>query len=322
MSEGEMLVIKVPGSTANLGPGFDSIGLALNLYLTLEVEHSDNYEMIPLSEPLSIYPADESNFIFQVAMDTAMKYGRELPGCKVRISSDIPLTRGLGSSAAAIVAGIELADSLCELHLSQQEKLEISSCMEGHPDNAGASLLGGMVIGFQSEDEVNVQSIKNLALDIIAVVPKEELLTKESRAVLPEEWSFKKAVQAGAVGNVMVAALLCGNYQLAGKMMKADLYHHPYRKKMVPHMDAVENAAPGLGAFGVALSGAGPAVLSLAEAGMAPEVANGLRKVLPDMEILCLEIDQAGSTVLKKKIAESEFSYILNGESRKKAMSK
>ncbi|PWW29677.1 homoserine kinase [Cytobacillus oceanisediminis] len=313
MSEGEMLVIKVPGSTANLGPGFDSIGLALNLYLTIEAERADTFEMIPLSAPLSIYPADESNFIFQVAKDTAKKYGRELPGCKARISSDIPLTRGLGSSAAAIVAGIELADSLCGLHLSQQEKLELSSRMEGHPDNAGASLLGGMVIGCQSEEEVNVQSIKNLALDIVAVVPKEELLTKESRGVLPEEWSFKEAVQAGAVGNVMVAALLSGNYPLAGKMMKADLYHHPYRKKMVPHLEVIETVAPGLGSFGVALSGAGPAVLCLAEAGLAPSVAGGLEKLLPDMDILCLQIDQEGSSVLKKSLAEEqepEFGHI------------
>lgn len=313
MSEGEMLVIKVPGSTANLGPGFDSIGLALNLYLTLEAERADTFEMIPLSAPLSIYPADESNFIFQVAMDTAKKYGKELPGCKARISSDIPLTRGLGSSAAAIVAGIELADSLCGLHLSQQEKLELSSRMEGHPDNAGASLLGGMVIGCQSEAEVNVQSIKNLALDVIAVVPKEELLTKESRGVLPEEWSFKEAVQAGAVGNVMVAALLSGNYSLAGKMMKADLYHHPYRKKMVPHLEVVEEVAPRLGAFGVALSGAGPAVLCLAEAGFASSVAEGLQKLLPAMDILCLQIDQEGSSVLKKSLAEEqepEFGHI------------
>lgn len=313
MSEGEMFVIKVPGSTANLGPGFDSIGLALNLYLTLEAERADHFEMIPLSAPLSIYPSDESNFIFQVAKETAKKYGRELPGCKARISSEIPLTRGLGSSAAAIVAGIELADALCGLQLSQQEKLELSSRMEGHPDNAGASLLGGMVIGCQSEEEVNVQSIKNLSLDIVAVIPKEELLTKESRGVLPESWSYKEAVQAGAVGNVMIAALLSGNYSLAGNMMKADLYHHPYRKKMVPHLAAIEKVAPGLGAFGVALSGAGPAVLCLAEAGLAPAVSVGLKEIFPDMDILCLQIDQKGSSVLKKSLAEElelEFGYI------------
>ena len=309
MSESEMVVIKVPASTANLGPGFDSIGLALNLYLTLEAERADKFEMIPLSEPLSIYPSDESNFIFQVAKDTAKKYGRELPGCKARISSDIPLTRGLGSSAAAIVAGIELADALCDLQLSQYEKLELSSRMEGHPDNAGASLLGGLVIGCMSEEEVSVQSIKNISFDVIAVVPKEELLTKESRGVLPEAWSFKEAVQAGAVGNVMVAALLSGNYSLAGKMMSADLFHHPYRKKMVPHLEVIEKEAPRLGAFGVALSGAGPAVLCLAESESAPAVAEGLQRVFPEMEILSLKIDQEGSTVLKKSLAELEIGH-------------
>lgn len=297
MSEKEMLIIKVPGSSANLGPGFDSIGLALNVYLTLEVERAEQWEVIPLSEHLSQFPKDETNFILHIAMDIASKFNQQLPHCRIKVKSDIPLARGLGSSAAAIVAGIELADVLCKLNLTKHEKLELASQIEGHPDNVGASLLGGLVVGWQSEDEVCAESFKQLGFSAVAVVPKEELLTKESRGVLPGSFLYRQAVEAGAIGNVLVASLLNGNFELAGKMMQADLYHHPYRKKIVPHLNIIEEAAPGFGAFGVALSGAGPTVLCLAKAELVPAVIKGLQSVLPEMDYLHLEIDQEGSRI-------------------------
>src|SRR3954447_17781412 len=201
MSESDMLIIKVPASTANLGPGFDSIGMALNLYLTLEVEVSDQWQVVPLTKEMAAFPSDEKNFIIQIALKTAEKYQKELPRAKVKVNSEIPLARGLGSSAAAIVAGIELADSLCGLQLSQQEKFEIAAEIEGHPDNAGASLFGGLIIGCQTETSVDAVVFDNLELDIVAVVPREELLTKKARGVLPTEISFQQAVSAGAVSS-------------------------------------------------------------------------------------------------------------------------
>jgi len=297
MSEDEMLIIKVPGSSANLGPGFDSIGLALNVYLTLEVKRADKWEIIPLSEELADFPKDEKNFIFQIAMEMAEKYHKQLPGCIIRMNSDIPLARGLGSSAAAIVAGIELADNLCELKLTKQEKLELATSVEGHPDNVGASLLGGLVIGCQLNDEVFAEVFQNLELEAVAIIPKTELLTKDSRGVLPDSLPYPKAVQAGAIGNVLVAALLKKDYLLAGKMMKSDLFHHPYRNVLVPHLSTIEKVAPKFGAFGVALSGAGPTVLCLAESGKGLDIILGLSNILPEMEYRCLQIDQVGSCV-------------------------
>jgi homoserine kinase len=297
MSEGDMLIIKVPASTANLGPGFDSVGMALNLYLTLEVEKADKWEVIPLSKEMEIFPTDESNFIIQVATRTAQKYNKELPPAKVKVKSEIPLARGLGSSAAAIVAGIELADSLCSLNLSQQEKFRIAAEMEGHPDNAGASLLGGLVIGCQTDESVDAVVFHDVDFDIVAVVPKEELLTKKARSVLPTEISFQQAVTAGAIANVLVASLLNGNYTLAGKMMKNDRYHQPYRRALVPHMAIIEEQAAKYGAFGVALSGAGPTILCLTKPGSAQKVIEGLKECLPNMGYFSLKIDQTGSKV-------------------------
>ena len=129
--------------------------MALNLYLTLEVEASDRWQVIPLTKEMSIFPS-EKNFIIQIAMKTAEKYQKELPLAKVKVKSEIPLARGLGSSAAAIVAGIELADLLCDLQLSQQEKFEIAAGTEVYSDNAGASLFGGLIIGCQTEESVDV----------------------------------------------------------------------------------------------------------------------------------------------------------------------
>lgn len=297
-----MFIIEVPASSANLGPGFDSIGIALNLYLRLEVRPAEQWEVIPLSESLHGLPSNEDNFIVQIALQTAKKYGRELPACKISVSSDIPLARGLGSSASAIVAGIELADAVCRLNLSKWEKFELASREEGHPDNAGASVFGGLVIGAQTEDRISAAVFHDLKLDIVAAVPKNELLTKKSRSVLPEELLYKDAVQAGAVGNVLVAALLSGNFELAGEMMRADRFHHPYRKELVPELEILEREAPKHGAFGVALSGAGPTVLCFAKAGQAQEIIKHLKGKLSELDFHQLSIDQTGSSVYIKNV--------------------
>jgi homoserine kinase len=297
MNEGDMLTIQVPGSTANLGPGFDSIGLALSLYLRLEVEKSNKWEVIMGSKELEVFPRDESNYVIQIAIQTANRYEKVLPACKIRMTSEIPLARGLGSSAAAIIAGIELADTVGELHLSLEEKFQIASEIEGHPDNVGASLYGGLVIGSQQEDEVDAVVCSDLQFDLVAAVPKEELLTKDSRNVLPHDLPYGDAVKAGAIANVMVAALLRGDYQLAGKMMKKDLYHQPYRRQLVPQLADIEDAVFQNGAFGVALSGAGPTVICCCEKGKGKNLLEKLEKKYPDMSYLPLHIDQTGSQV-------------------------
>lgn len=301
MKEGDMLTIQVPGSTANLGPGFDSMGLALNLYLRLEVEKSDKWKIVMESEELEIFPKDETNYIVQVALQTAAKYQKTLPSCTIKMSSEIPLARGLGSSAAAIIAGIELADAVGELNLTLDEKFLIAAELEGHPDNVGASLFGGLVIGSQREAGVDAVVCRDLQFELVAVVPKEELLTKDSRNVLPLELPFADAVRAGAVGNVLVAALLREDYFLAGKMMRQDLYHQPYRKKLVPHLQEIEDVAYDSGAFGVALSGAGPTVLCFCEKGRGEGLKEKLEDYHPEMAFYQLRIDQAGSSVQIQK---------------------
>lgn len=301
MNEYDMVTIRVPGSTANLGPGFDSIGLALNLFLSLEVERSNSWEVVMESKELEVFPTDESNYIIQIALKTAELFHTSLPCCKVKMSSDIPLARGLGSSAAAIIAGIELANVMGNLKLTNEEKFKIATEIEGHPDNVGASLFGGLVIGCQSDDEVVAVVDHTIDFDLIAVIPKLELLTKDARNVLPSELRFSEAVKAGAITNVMVAAFLNKDYALAGKMMKKDLYHQPYRRKLVPHLAEIEELAYKSGAFGVALSGAGPTVICCCEKGKGNELLGILKELDLGMSCCQLEIAQEGSSVHVQK---------------------
>ncbi|MFD2971838.1 homoserine kinase [Peribacillus deserti] len=292
-----MFRIKVPASTANLGPGFDSIGLALGLYLQVDVYPADYWEIIHLSKELEIFPTDESHFICRIANEVASEFGKKLDPCRLFISSEIPLTRGLGSSASAIVAGIELADAVGRLNLTREDKVRISSKYEGHPDNAGASVCGGMVVGMHEDEGTDLVSFHLDYIRVIAVIPEYELPTEDSRNVLPEELSFARAVKASAISNTFLAAFLSRNYELAGQMMKKDLFHQPFRRKLVPHMDRIEQAARDAGAFGTALSGAGPTVICLSEKDKASSAALSLAQEFPQYTVAVLEIDNTGSVV-------------------------
>lgn len=299
MNDGEMLKIVVPGSTANLGPGFDSIGLAVSLHLTLEVVRAESWGFIPKTDEVKSIPTDESNLIYQVASKLASEYGVTLPPCHVSVSSNIPFTRGLGSSAAAIVAAIELANELGRLRLSQEEKMRIASVYEGHPDNVGASLYGGLVIGSYVKERTHVVHVPHIPIDLIAVIPTYELETKKSRTVLPSEFTRAQAVEASAVGNVLVAALLTHNWSLVGEMMDADLFHQPYRERLVPELKRVRVVAKRSGAFGVALSGAGPTVLCFAERGQGEKVYHALKVAFPYSDVRMLSVEETGSSVYK-----------------------
>lgn len=162
MTVNERSIIKVPASSANLGPGFDSVGIAVDLFLTLEVEPNESWEFTTSNDELKQFPTNQEHFICKVAQKVAEKFGKTLTPCKVVMESQIPLARGLGSSAAAIIAGIELADLTGNLGLSKQQKLLFATQFEGHPDNVGASLYGGLVVGCYRQGEVDMLSFLSL----------------------------------------------------------------------------------------------------------------------------------------------------------------
>lgn len=296
MNEPSAFQIKVPGSTANLGPGFDSIGLAFGRYLVLNAVKAESWAFHYINQP-TFRPALESNLIFVTAKKIADQHGKDLPPYSVDVLNDIPLSRGLGSSGAAIIAGIELADFLLDLNMTLEEKSWIACKAEGHPDNVTASLYGGLVVSTQSQTSVSSVLLPAPKFDFVTVIPNYELKTSEARKALPKSLSFKQAIEASSVGNVLIAALLTENGATAGKMMESDLFHQPYRAKLIPDMDKIVLIAHESGAYGTFLSGAGPTVMSLADHEKSSQVRDALQNTFPDYECVVLEPVNHGARI-------------------------
>lgn len=289
-------VIRVPGSTANLGPGFDSMGLAVSLFLTVEVESSRKWEVITSSD--KDYPCDESNLICKTAIAIAERFNKRIEPCRLTITSDIPLARGLGSSGAAIVAGIELVNQLASLDLSDAEKLKLATDLEGHPDNVGASIFGGLFVGSKHDNGVTGLSFKDMRFELVAAIPKLPLATEKSRSVLPETLPFSEAVMASAISNMLLAALLQQNWMLAGEMMGKDLFHQPYRFELVPDLVKMKEYVSENDAFGVYLSGAGPTIMLCCVPDNSERLVEELRLKFREFEIMSLRIVEKGSEVI------------------------
>lgn len=247
-------LVRVPASSANLGPGYDVLAAAVSLYLELEVEETGEFSLDPGGLDVS---TDRDNLIVR-AFETL----HSADGIAFRLKSEIPLARGLGSSAAAIVAGLFAADHLFELALSKQEMLAKATALEGHPDNVAAAIYGGFVIcgAGEGEEPSAVRFDPPSGLEGIAVIPAEEVSTERAREAIPAEVPL-----ADAVANISAASRLVLGLQTADLDLVAagllDRLHQPRRRELYPRsMDLVDGAAE-LGALGATISGAGPAVL-------------------------------------------------------------
>ncbi|ENH95942.1 homoserine kinase [Gracilibacillus halophilus YIM-C55.5] len=291
--------IKVPSSTSNLGAGFDSIGLALDLYLELTVKPSEEWEFAAKSECLAGIPTGTDNLVYQIAEKVAVTYQMEdkLEPCYVEMKSDIPLARGLGSSATAIIAGIELADTVLHLNLSKDEKVQIATEIEGHPDNVAPSILGGCVIGHY-DGKVTYTQVPIHGVTFVAMIPNFELKTEDSRSVLPTQFHFKESVQASSIANVTVASICLGDWHVLGEMMNKDRFHQPYRQSLIPKFDELR-ARLLHDAHGVFLSGAGPTMIAIVDHEKADEVVKQWRSEFPDYQWLPLNVENHGSVIQK-----------------------
>ncbi|MGX6978050.1 homoserine kinase [Vagococcus elongatus] len=284
--------IHVPATTANLGPGFDSCGLALNLYLTLDIKEMS--EEWAIEHEVPGIPKDKTNLI----IETALSVAPDIKPHRLVMTTDIPSARGLGSSSSAVVAGIELANILGGLDLSVDDKLKIASKIEGHPDNVAPAILGGLVIASYVDDEIHHEAADFPEADLLLYIPKHELLTTESRNVLPETLPYKEAVQASAISNMLVASLLKGNLPLAGEMMMKDKWHEKYREALVPHLTEIKKLQAEFGFYGAVLSGAGPTVLILCPKDGSAELQQFLIDTYQDQAVtLKLTVDKGGARV-------------------------
>ncbi|RXT14737.1 homoserine kinase [Ammoniphilus sp. CFH 90114] len=271
--------VKVPASTANLGPGFDTIGMAFQLYTTIRMSVVDEPQVILHGVELEGLPTDTSNLVYKMAELIFQKAQMEMPPLKIEMKSDIPLTRGLGSSAAAIIGGLVAANYLAGNPFTEEDIFLIATELEGHPDNVGASLFGGIVIAVMEEGRVPYIKVDPQPdLRALAVIPDFMLSTEKARGVLPDTYSRKDAVHSLSHASLLAAALATGKYEMLVYAMK-DRLHQPYRMGLVPGMNTMLEQAENYGALGTALSGAGPTVISLVQ-GETAELENFFRDTL------------------------------------------
>ncbi len=259
--------LRVPASSANLGPGFDSLGLALGIYLECRFRAAKRLSIRVSGRDAELIPTTGENLIWQTALAVAQDVGAELPAVEIEIHNDIPIGKGLGSSAAALTAGVVIADHLLGLHWKRPRILDEAAKIEGHPDNVAACVLGSIVAS--AIDSGGVARSIRLELPehfgLAVVVPDFILPTTEARAVLPATYTREDAVFNVQRASLLIAAMATGTTS-AFPVALEDRFHQPYRFQLVPGLaEAVRLRAPGL--LGCVLSGAGPSVLVFFERG-------------------------------------------------------
>lgn len=257
--------IEVPATSANLGPGFDCLGVALDLCDTVLVELDPEHpgvELAGVSGTDTLLHRRE-NLLCRAYTAWQEDTGTSLPGARFTLESRIPMGRGLGSSAAGIVAGLAAAAFAAEDRAAEDRILRLAAHIEGHPDNVTPAVLGGMTVAFCQDGEVRATHVANhLALGVALYVPDEPLATSDTRAALPTSIPMSDAVFNLGRLAYLVTALQWGRWEEIGCAMR-DRLHQPYRSKLIPALDDVIAAALDGGAYGAALSGAGPSVIAL-----------------------------------------------------------
>ncbi len=299
------VTVRVPGTTANCGPGFDTVGIACTIYndLTLTLGDRPGFTLAVTGEGAGSIPANERNIAYQAVGAVLKKVGVDSPGISIAMHNNIPLARGLGSSAAAIVGGLVAANAATGGKLDNDELLAMATVLEGHPDNVAPAIFGGITVSFTAGGvPQTLRFTPPEPLRLIVAVPDFGLSTKAARQVLP-----KTVPYADAVFNVSRAALLVGAL-CQGKLdhlrvALEDRLHQPYRAKLIPGMDDVLAAAVENGALGAALSGAGPCLIAFARretpgdigaAMVAAFARHGVKSAYRD-----LDIDDAGAKIIQ-----------------------
>ena len=289
--------IRVPASSANLGPGFDALGLALGIYLECRFQRADTLAIQVQGRDADCISTLPDNLIWRTALAVARDVGAALPNIELAIRNDIPLGKGLGSSAAALTAGVVIADHLLGLNWERLRILDEAARLEGHPDNVAACVLGS-VVATAMERSGRVRAVR---LDLPArygvavVVPDFVLPTVEARSVLPDSYSREDAIFNVQRSALLIAALATGSDDAFPAALE-DRLHQPYRSRLVPGLvEIVQLRARGL--LGCALSGAGPSVLVFYEKGQAG-VCGMIREIFAkhghDSEILWPDVDGHG----------------------------
>ncbi|MFV0313612.1 MAG: homoserine kinase [Anaerotignum sp.] len=297
-----MIHIQVPATSANMGPGFDCIGVALELYNHLWVETLPEGLKIEVKREQEIeIPTDESNLIYQTMKYYYDQKGLPMPGVHLIQEDYIPMVRGLGSSAACIIGGLVAANELAGRLCDREELAQMAAKLEGHPDNSNPAIFGSMVVGAQN-DEVMRYVRLDLPEDLVfaTMVPNFPVSTSASRAVLPDGYSREEVVFNVSRGSLLVASILSGKYENLSMAME-DKIHQPYRSKLIPNMENIFSKAKEFGSLACYLSGAGSTLMAMIKKEEAAQFETNMTaylQTLPDQwQLLLLKAEKSGVKV-------------------------
>ena len=290
-----MITVRVPATSANLGSGFDCFGLALSLYATVSFEKNDQLRIDGC--PLEFQ--NESNLVYVAYTHTLKTLGFPAEPVRITISSSIPIARGLGSSAALLVAGVLGANAMHGSPLDLQRCLAICNELEGHPDNVSPALFGGCVASVLHENQpIAIPFNVHPSLCVLALIPDFELSTSLSRSVLPQTVSFKDAVFNGSRSAILGKAMETGNPEWLA-IATQDRLHQPYRKNLIPDYDFIQSIVMKAGASAFFISGAGPTLLCFySDQSFVDRVKETLINTQAHWTCQTLDIDKLGATLI------------------------
>jgi len=294
------LRLKLPATSANLGPGFDAVGLAMSMHLTVEAHPATVFQIAATGRDAESCAQLENNLILDTYRQVCERADVEAQALRLTIHNEIPLGMGCGSSAAALLAGVALARHFGELKMSDTELVAEASRIEGHPDNVAACWYGGFTVSAQSDAGVECATFAgNAAWEMMLALPQTSLSTKKARALLPATYSKEDAVFNVQRAALLVAAFAQGRLDLLRTAMQ-DRLHQPYREEACPLLKSLLSLASEKEIAGVALSGAGPSVLVfLSEGTTLLEAETRLRAAAgEDVELLLVRIAEGATETL------------------------
>ncbi|MCB2359219.1 homoserine kinase [Clostridium estertheticum] len=292
-----MFEIKVPATSANMGPGLDTLGVAFKLYNRFIVEEIESgLEIFGCNKEF----ANKNNLVYTSMLKTFKKLQKDPKGVRLTFKTEIPVSGGLGSSATCILAGITAANRLCGDVLTKQEVLNYACEIEGHPDNITPAMIGGMTVSIMNEGANHYNKIPiNGSIKFCALIPKLQLSTKSSRAVLPETIPFKDAVYNVGMVSMLIVSLVNGDYE-GVKLACKDKLHQPYRMGLIKNYSQISSFVKESEALGVFLSGAGPTIMVMLkkeDSNTEGKLKEFLKSLSGSWETLNLEIDEDGLNI-------------------------
>ncbi|APH19274.1 homoserine kinase [Clostridium botulinum] len=297
-----MIEVRVPATSANIGPGFDCLGIAVNMYNKFFVEEIEDGLIF---EGCADKFKNENNLIYVAMKKCFDKIGYKPTGLRIKIESDIPVSRGLGSSAACVVGGIVSANELAGGVLNKKELLDLAVEVEGHPDNVNPAFCGGMTASISDNREVIYSKVKvSEGIKFCALIPDFTLSTEKARAVLPKSIDYKDGIFNVGRTALMISALNNGDFHLIKYACK-DKLHQDYRAKLIENFYSIKKQCEKLNSLGVFLSGAGPTIMVMLreeDKDFSKNIKSFLETLKNKWEVRELKIDKLGTVVNNRKV--------------------